>query len=384
MSVISRLRKYLASLDKKGQLRPCAANTSSESQLLPCQTTPCPPPPYVDWVQQPWHEFQPYSGGNQWTALETKYPSPATEDSSSQDDRPVKNQKLRIVTWNVDAAGIRPRARIAALLAHILSLSPPVDVIFLQEVSKLALGVILENTRVRASWFSTDRDGSRWSGQPFANVTLLSRARFCHNVDMVRRGRKMVLGRVYRIKYKSRYGRDALCCDVHVDSCSCAPQTDDACVRLINVHLDSRAIQPSHRPAQVVTVASALREAGRGVVAGDFNPVLPEDETLVEDNGLVDAWTEKCGSMRGHTWRDTSASGEEGRCASRRMDKVAVTGLDVEAIEVLPPGVISTHPMGWGPCLDERGVVNGGRQSVTPLSDHSGLLCTLSWPGAAS
>lgn len=251
--------------------------------------------------------------------------------------KPRENQRLRLVTWNVDAGSLRPRARIAALLSHIHTLSPAVDVIFLQEVSRLALEVIMQDTRIQEGWFSTDTDGTRWSRQPFGTITLLSRTRF-HQAG---HGNQMTLGRVWRIRYDSRYSRDALCCDIHVHEGSSVPR----CIRLVNVHLDSLAHRPSHRPTQMAAVASALREAGCGVVAGDFNPVLPEDQTLVADNGLLDAWVEVHGSTDGFTW----GADQKRSHGPRRLDKVAMTGLQAEEVDVLRPGVISSHPMGWDP-----------------------------------
>ncbi|KAL2752703.1 hypothetical protein ACRALDRAFT_1077862 [Sodiomyces alcalophilus JCM 7366] len=300
---------------------------------------------------------------------------------SSPHPRQPQKQSLTLVTWNVNAARLCPRARIAALLSHILALTPAADVIFLQEVSRLALSVIMEDPRIRACWFSTDVDDTHWSSQPFATVTLLSRTRFHRHPDHVLDGSCMVLGRVWRIKYPSRYDRDALCCDVHV----VPPLGNDggsrkasACIRLVNVHLDSLAIRPSHRPAQLAAVASAVRDAGCGVVAGDFNPVLPEDQTLVADNGLVDAWVQMRGQTHGYTWGADGGT----RHGPRRLDKVAMTGLDVEAIDVLHPGVVSSRPMGWS----HRGDNSESQASppVVPWSDHSGLRCTFSWPGTAA
>lgn len=61
-------------------------------------------------------------------------------------------------------------------------------------------------------------------------------------------------------------------------------------IRLASVHLDSLPIQPSQRPQQLSIIASYLYLAGRGVVVGDFNPVIPEVNAIISSNGLVDAW----------------------------------------------------------------------------------------------
>lgn len=144
-----------------------------------------PPPHPAERIPQPWHAFRAHSAGHRWATLETHQVCPTTKCTSSPAPRPAENQRLTIVTWNVDAASLRPRARITALLSHILTLAPAIDVIFLQEVSRLVLNVIMEDPRVCAGWFSTDTDGTYWGRQPFATMTLLSRARFQRHADHV-------------------------------------------------------------------------------------------------------------------------------------------------------------------------------------------------------
>lgn len=71
-------------------------------------------------------------------------------------------------------------------------------------------------------------------------------------------------------------------------------------------------------------------------MAGDFNPVLPEDDALVRKNCLVDAWTELHPEDDGFTW------GVDGDAPfpSSRLDKVATVGLKASDIQILPPGKI--------------------------------------------
>jgi tyrosyl-DNA phosphodiesterase 2 len=111
-----------------------------------------------------------------------------------------------------------------------------------------------------------------------------------------------------------------------------------------------------------VSIAAALlRSAGRGVVAGDFNPVLPADDTLVQDNGLVDPWVELHPSDPGFTW---GVDGKE-PFPPNRMDRIAVVGLRMQEVEVLSPGnIIKGDHVGE---LDDRAVA---------WSDHSGLRCS--------
>ncbi|KAF4456289.1 Endonuclease Exonuclease phosphatase family [Fusarium albosuccineum] len=162
-------------------------------------------------------------------------------------------------------------------------------------------------------------------------------------------------GPVWRVNFPSRFDRDALCCDVYVSSPSSDNPSKPSRLRLVNVHLDSLAIQPSKRPEQLSIVADMLRDAGQGLVAGDFNPVLPEDSTLVENNGLVDAWVQVHGSMSGFTW---GIDGKQ-RFPPSRLDKVAMLGLQPYRIEVMHPGIIQE-----------------AEDYTVPWSDHSGLECT--------
>lgn len=199
-------------------------------------------------------------------------------------------------------------------------------------------------------------DSKNWGGHSFATMTLLSRTRFSGGAK---------IGPVWRVKFQSKFGRDALCCDIFLPSPnveSASGEAEEKRVRLVNVHLDSLGIIPSCRPHQLDIVASSLRSAERGVVAGDFNPVLPEDKTLVEENGLVDAWQELRKREDGFTW------GIDGKQAYPpiRMDKVALLGLVARDIEVMDPGTVMEP---------QDTQQEGGR--VVPWSDHSGLRCTL-------
>lgn len=161
-------------------------------------------------------------------------------------------------------------------------------------------------------------------------MTLLSKARFSGPAW---------IGPVWRVELKSKYGRDVLCCDIFLplpNLGSALGEEGKKRVRLVNVHLDSLGIVPSCRPHLLATVASSLRSAERGLVAGDFNPVLPEDKTLVEENGLVDAWQELRKGDDGFTW------GIDGKQAypPKRLDKVAFIGLVAQDIEVMDPGSV--------------------------------------------
>ncbi|KAL1876345.1 hypothetical protein VTK73DRAFT_9524 [Phialemonium thermophilum] len=303
--------------------------------------------------------------------------------------------RFTIVTWNVDGFTKPRRARMRALLAYILD-SPP-DILFLQEVCREALDMILSDSRVRAGWFISDTstDDSAWHGVPFATLTLLARSRFANSDgygDSTSDGQTATLGSpLWRVSLPSRYGRDALCCDILVQPTKALDGTHEAVpVRLLNVHLDSLPARPSLRPRQLAIAAALLRAValtrypeGKGLVAGDFNPVQREDQTLVEECGLVDAWTALHSETDdpGFTW---GVDGQQ-RFPPNRMDKVALLGLQPMEMEVLHPGSLE-------PRWRRQMVASGGSQeddydeeeedweerdarqnTPIPWSDHSGL-----------
>ncbi|KAF1999260.1 hypothetical protein P154DRAFT_546424 [Amniculicola lignicola CBS 123094] len=151
--------------------------------------------------------------------------------------------------------------------AHCSTVSA--DVILLQEVSKEALRELLEDGWIRQGWYTSSADFSSVGRQAFTTVTLISKA--------------------------SR----RLSCDILLKPTSTSQTLR---LRLINVHLDYLALMPLLRPQQLSLMASYLKAASRGPIAGDFNPVLPEDEDLISKNSLVDSWTSLYPTEAGFTW----------------------------------------------------------------------------------
>ncbi|KAN0072632.1 Endonuclease/exonuclease/phosphatase [Elaphomyces granulatus] len=333
--------------------------------------TPLADDPDATPIFQTWHEFD--DAKERWGPIDA---SCATSSLGNRQTTAGQDpQSLVLVTWNVDSSSPLPASRISAIISRILSLTPAVDIIFLQEVSRAALSAMLNDARIRQHWFSSEADEANWGGQSFASMTLLSKERFAYPKGS---SETATLGPVWRVKYPSRFERDALCCDIFVPSpfpASAAPRNPNARFRLVNVHLDSLPVHPSYRPRQVSIIASILCRTGRGVVAGDFNPVLPEDETLVQDNDLVDAWVELRHGEPGFTW------GIDGKqpFPPNRLDKVATVGLKVQDIEVLHPESITTlgkpENVRSTDDLPSRGQEHGVDEPV-PWSDHSGLRCS--------
>ncbi|KAI1264060.1 Endonuclease/exonuclease/phosphatase [Xylariaceae sp. FL1019] len=319
---------------------------------------------------QSWHKFD--NSISSWVRVKRENAAHGVEQASTA--RPATVSPLVLATWNIDATSKWPERRTDAILSHISSLDPAPDIIFLQEVPRASLHFLMKDSRVRKSWFLSEADESAWGTQSFTTVTLLSNSRFG---DGSGGPSQATIGPVWRVRYPSRFSRDALCADVFVPF---AHNTSHTRIRLINVHLDSLPIQPSLRPRQVEIVASLLRCAGRGVVAGDFNPVLPDDDALLRSNGLQDVWLELHGDETGFTW------GTDGKqpFPPSRLDKVAMLGLRARDIGIVSPGFITKIAPGDKP--SERNITaedefvetqqdtNPGGNSIQ-WSDHSGLVC---------
>jgi tyrosyl-DNA phosphodiesterase 2 len=280
------------------------------------------------------------------------------------------SETIRLTSWNIDAFSNRAVARAAAILNHILTLPSPTDIIFLQEVNRDVRAHLLRDQRVRNGFYASDaEDETQFQDVPFATMTLLSKARFAAaggESESTEMDGRLLLGPVSRFKLPSHYSRDALCIDaflpIHLVS---QLETQWLGLRLINVHLDSLAHTLHYRVKQMAILADILRNRGRGLIAGDFNSIHPEDRELIARNGLVDAWVTLHGKHveepGGYTWgvggnrRDSPRPG--------RLDKVAMMGLKALEMEVLRPGTISIP-------------LPGGADEKAPWSDHSGLRCT--------
>ncbi|OJI80473.1 hypothetical protein ASPTUDRAFT_78529 [Aspergillus tubingensis CBS 134.48] len=267
---------------------------------------------------QSWHTFDPVQS---WITTRSDIDTNTPTDPAGGAD----TSRLVLLTWNIDGTSPQTEKRVTEIITCIIGLDPRPDIIFLQEVSKPALQQILKDERVRELWLSSEYDDTSWGDQSFAVMTLLAKARFTTNA---------AIGPIWRVKFPSHFARDALCCDIFVAS---SKEPGPTRLRLVNVHLDSLPIKPSHRPKQVSIAASLLRVAGQGLVAGDFNPVLDEDNSLLEKNGLVDAWTALRPGEPGLTW------GLDGKqpFLPNRLDKIGILGLRPHDIKTIKPKPIS-------------------------------------------
>ena len=322
-------------------------------------------PPPVEILR--WHVFD--TPSSSWTRLpavdrsvssETASPGPASQDSL----------RLSLVTWNIDAFGPEHEARMSGILSMVRARPTAPDVVFFQEVSRQAMRHLAQDGWVRDNYYSCEVDAKYWAEAPFMTVTLLSRHTFGPSRDDPTRA---ALGAVWRIRYESRYGRDALCCEIAPPSTGSGSGPGVRHVCLVNVHLDSLSDRPSLRPPQLGCVAATLRATGRGLVAGDFNPTLPDDDALVEKNGLVDVWTELRPEEDGLTW----GVGVKTPYPARRFDKIAVLGMRGVEIDTLEPGCIESSASEQSDEDDSGNEWSDGTVTPLPWSDHFGLRCSL-------
>lgn len=269
----------------------------------------------------------------------------------------VDKQRLSLVSWNINAFTWLPVARSKLILDHILKGPTSPDIIMLQEVTSGVRESLLNDTRVRSNFLTTDaEDETSFDNVSFATMTLLSSARFATNPDP-QLGGKVMLECVSRLKLPSNYKRDGLCVDI-VD-----PAAPGTVWRLINVHLDSLN-SPPWRPTQMKVLSGVLREDGcrGGIIAGDFNAINSEDHELVGKNKLVDAWV----ALHGENGPDGATWGVGMKLKKGlkpgRLDKAVMLGSKAESMEILHPGVIAVSRPGEPPIYK-------------PWSDHCGLQC---------
>ncbi|TPX16478.1 uncharacterized protein E0L32_003772 [Thyridium curvatum] len=256
------------------------------------------------------HAFHPASSS--WLP---RTPSPAGEDPAGDLG---EIDRIALYSWNVDFMLPFASARMGPALAHLGSLvrSGPAGaatVVFLQECTPSDLATIAATPWVRERFHLTDVDATNWATGHYGTVTL---------VDS-----RLPVAAAFRVHYsQTRMDRDALFVDVSLGQ--------GATVRLCNTHLESLALDPPFRPAQMQTVARYLRGEDGGKVhaalaAGDFNAIQPFDRTLHADNGLRDAYLELGGredAEEGYTWGQQAATKLREQFGCSRMDKVYLCG----------------------------------------------------------
>ncbi|KAF6230037.1 hypothetical protein HO133_004375 [Letharia lupina] len=224
--------------------------------------------------------------------------------------------KIKLVTWNIDFQAV---AGPNEWLLHY------------------NLDLIQATSWVQSRFRITDISSTNWLSR-YGTTTL---------IDL-----RLPIGSVFRTRYASKMGRDALFVDLDCsDGTRC---TRNSRIRLGNTHLESLAADPPLRPAQVALATRLLNDDSvhGGVLAGDFNAIQGFDRTLHVENDLKDAYLEaggiegaekeggEKGCEKGWTWGMQSHGGQRERFGCSRMDKMLFCGgVRLEQLERIGEGV---------------------------------------------
>ena len=235
-------------------------------------------------------------------------------DIPPEEKKPPCSQ-IRIITWNIDFASKYPEDRLTACLRHIeeevlqckAGEAPEPCCILLQEVSDTVIPHLLRNTWVR-KWFTvapySNIKGPK--GAHYGNITLVSRS--------------LTIAECHILHYGlTGMGRTSLCVKIRLNYP--APSKETAIICVVNTHLESLPQGAVWRPHQLDMCSRFLRLRGvaGGVVAGDMNTIMPEDEGIEKEVGLRDAWR-KGPVDSGKTWGYQGQNEQKFPCA--RLDKI--------------------------------------------------------------
>lgn len=234
---------------------------------------------------------------------------------------------IKLLSWNIDFQASAAQARMERALDYLhelVSAIPPdtPSIILLQEITSSDLDVVQGADWIQKHFHLTDLSARHWLSH-YGTITLVDR--------------RLRISSVFRVRFESDMGRDALFVDVE----DATPTT----LRFCNAHLESLVARPPLRPAQVALASRYLKDptVDGGVVAGDFNAIQDFDKTLHAENGLKDAYLESGGEetdQDGFTWGMQSWHGEGERYGSKRLDKVLFCGrVEVQNLEKIGAGI---------------------------------------------
>lgn len=272
------------------------------SELIPWKfDEPWPQAYHVwDWESEVWQAVKPSNAFN-----------PVKDEG-----RPLGITNLALYSWNIDFMLPYAEARMSAALAHLEQLtdqqpSTTAIAINLQECTPSDLITISHQNWVRDRFYITDLDSSAWGSGLYGTTTLVDR--------------RLDIESSFRVHYSAtKMERDALLIDVKF------PQTPHR-IRLGNTHLESLALEPPLRPAQMSVAATHLHaeQLSGAIVAGDFNSTQPFDALLHSHNGLKDAYLElggREGGEDGFTWGQQALPALREQFGCSRMDKTYFCG----------------------------------------------------------
>ncbi|KAK7943305.1 uncharacterized protein PG986_012418 [Apiospora aurea] len=254
-----------------------------------------------------------------WRPIET----PSTSLFISKESESSDITTIALYSWNIDFMLPCAEARMNAALAHLEELTarlPPTTaaIINLQEITPSDLITISQKPWIRNGFFMTDLDNSAWASGMYGTTTLVDR--------------RLVIMSCFRVHYAAtQFERDALFVDVSVLAIA------GKSVRVGNSHLESLALDPPRRPAQMRVAAERMHKDADmlvgAVVAGDFNAIQPFDATLHSENGLTDAYLEsggREGAEEGMTWGQQAHPAARERFGLSRMDKAFFCGAGIK------------------------------------------------------
>ena len=278
-------------------------------------------------------------------------------DIPPEEKKPPCSQ-VRIITWNVDFVSKYPEERLTACLRHIeedvlqckAGEAPEPCCILLQEVSDTVIPHLLRNTWVR-KWFTVAPYSSiKWPKDAhYGNITLVSRS--------------LTIAECHILHYGlTGMGRTSLCVKIRLNYP--VPSKETAIICVVNTHLESLPQGAVWRPHQLDRCSRFLKLRGvtGGVVAGDMNTIMPEDEGIEKEVGLRDAWR-RGSAENGKTWGYQGQNEEKFPCG--RLDKILY--LPWRGYKVDEPRRIGVGVKIKGPSSGE----------TLWASDHYGLESTL-------
>lgn len=276
------------------------------SELIPWKSDEPWPQSYYSWdvEMEVWQPTKPSSA------------APPTKDEAPSSDITT----IALYSWNIDFMLPFAEARMSAALTHLEELTKSLPsttavAINLQECTPSDLITISQRQWVRDRFHITDLGSSAWASGLYGTTTLLDR--------------RLGVASCFRVHYSAtQMERDALFADVTVPA---GPAGTPRTLRLGNTHLESLALDPPMRPAQVRIAAPHLRAGGLAgaVITGDFNAIQPFDAALHSDNGLKDAFLElggREGGEDGFTWGQQALPALRERFGCSRMDKAYFCG----------------------------------------------------------
>ena len=295
-------------------------------------------------------------------------------------------ETFALITWNVDFMESHIDRRIDAALAYLERVVVPKNdhptVVLLQEFDWEAFPFLLNRPFIQDNYALTDISSESWiyteSGYgtvTLVPLTMLTSVRRVHRIGMP----------------NTTMYRDALYVELVV-----APERT---LRIANVHLESlRGRSDAARIKQLEAVRAFIDSDAvyAAVVAGDMNPIGPNDASLPARLNFRDAWVE----CRGNPVRSTNVEGKGNmdidtsvqedpeshtwgyqpttRFPPRRMDKILLAGAaKAKSVEIVGKGLTIDVPYEESSETEEEFELDQ-EDLIKWVSDHCAVLATVS------